>query len=837
MPEESKKRSTNGPFANGASHRLALFFRRWWLPLALLLGAFLYLLWAWSSALFTPIVADDINQTRTNAVLPALREDIQARQTFLPRRDGLREIELIIARPPGEAGSGRLEMQLLDPDGQTIASRQFESRELAHNQVLSLRFPPQANSAGQLYTLILGGSAQNDVSVWGYDLDVHTGGELMLIGGETTAQDLRFITRYQLSFRQALAAIAQSMGANMGLVILSVLLMLLPGCLLLLAGHRWLPALGPASWLGLALAAGIAVWPLLWLWLTVIGGRWRPWSLWLIFVTGWLVVLGLLIFRFRGRTAVGRHHTGSPNSKTISHRRSTRLKGSHLVLLLILFLALAVRLLAVRDLAFPPWVDSSRHALITAVMAESGQAMPDYEPYLEIDRFPYHFGFHTLSAGLSQMIGPSLPDLLLILGQLINALIPLAAFGGVYIMVRRSGVALLAAFLIAIPFFFPAYYATWGRMTQLTAMLVLAAALAMTWQLIRGSRRWRKSWWIVSILVAGLFLIHFRVFLFYLLFAALIWFISRGRHGRWLALAGLLTFVLVTPHAIRLFPETGLAIGGGSIAGYNDFPFGYVTVGWERKFLLAGAVSVLLAVFAAFRGKSWAWLPLSLAAWSGMVVVLLSGQRLGLPELRLLNLNSAYISAFLPLSIILAVAAGQVWRWLSQWRYLRLGGAIIAGAFLAAALIFGVGQQISVLNPVTILAWPQDLVGLEWLEENIDDSSLVAVNSWQWLGQTWTGADGGAWILPLTGISSKTPPADYIYNRSLAQDVKAFNRHVQSVGDWSDPAAADWLGEQGVSYLYVGAKGGTFDPGILAKNPSLQMVFARDGVFIFAVIG
>lgn len=839
MPQESEKPSANRRPERGdeANQRLVSVIWRWWLPLALFLGAILYLLWAWSSGLFTPIVSDDINQNRNNTVLPALGENIQLRQTFLPGRDGLKEIELIVARPPDGAESGRLEMQLLDDSGQIIASREIESKELVHNEVISLRFPHQAHSAGQMYTLILGGTANNNVSVWGYDLDVHAGGELTLIGGETAAQDLRFITRYQLSLFRALSSVIESISTNIGLIILSVLLMLLPGFILLLAGDHWLPTLDPAAWLGLALAAGIALWPVLWLWLTVIGGRWRPWSLWLVFVIGWLTVLLLLLLRFRRRAAADGPQEDSTRQRNVIQWRSTRLKWVHLVLLLILFLALAVRLLAVRDLAFPPWVDSSRHALITAVMSKSGKAMPDYAPYLEINRFPYHFGFHTLSAGVSQMMNPPLPDLLLIMGQLINALLPLAAFAGVYIMVRRSGVALLTAFLIAIPFFFPAYYATWGRMTQLTAMLVLAAALSMTWQLIRGSRCWQKSWWLVSILVAGLFLIHFRVFLFYLLFAALIWLISRGRNGRWLALAGLLTAVFVAPHAIRLYLETGAATGGGSIAGYNDFPFGYVSIGWERGFLLAAAAAILLVVVAALRGKSWAWLPLSLAAWSGMLAVMLSGQRLSLPEIRLLNLNSAYISAFLPLSFILAVAAGQLWRWLSQWRNLQIGGAIIAGALLTAALIFGVGQQIVILNPVTILARPQDLEGLNWMEENLDDSSLVAVNSWQWLGQTWTGADGGAWIVPLTGLNSTTPPADYIYNRSLAQDVITFNTYVQSVPDWSDPTAVDWLKEQGVTHLYVGAKGGTFDPAFLAKNPSLQMVYARDGVFIFAVIG
>ena len=816
------------------THRLS----RWWLVLPVMIGILLFLIWTWATGWFIPIISDDISQIRANTTLPALQETSQVRQTFIPRHDGLTEVEVMIVRPPEGESAGRLAMQLLDSNGQTVGARSFESRDLFHNQTVNLHFPPQAGSAGQPYTLLIAGTAGNDASVWGYDLDVYKEGELTMVGEETAAQELRLTTRYQLSFAAAIEALAGTVWANGGLMLLALVFMFLPGCLLLVGGSRWLPRLDPAAWLGLALALGVASWPVIWLWLTVFGGRWRAWSLWFVLILGWAFVVWKLVGRGEKKTHDGQAAGGAMALRSRVRHQVSRITWHHLLLLLILLLGLAVRLLAVRDLAFPPWVDSSRHALITAVMAESGQTIQDYSPYLEVDRFLYHFGFHTLSASLAQMIDVPLPGLLLILGQLINALVPLTVYAAVYLLVRRSGAALLAAFLVALPFFFPGYYATWGRMTQLTALLVMAAALAVTWQLIRGARIWRRAWWFVALLVAGLFLIHFRLFLLYLVLAGLTWLISRGRHGKWLALAAGVTALLVAPHMVRLVTETRGVTLTRTIAGYNDFPLGYVTIGWERAFLILAAASLILAALAGLRGRAWAWLPLTLAAWAGLVTLLLSGQKLGLPETSLVNLNSAYISAFLPLVIILAITAGRIWRWLRyRPRPLQAGAAIIAGVALAAALLFGIRQQITIINPVTILAWTQDVDGLNWLEEHVGDPAAgpakVAVSSWLWLGQTWTGSDGGAWIVPLTGIASTTPPADYIYNRSLVRDVNEFNKQASATLDWSDPSAADWLQDQGVTHLYVGAKGGYFDPASLARNPKLQMLYGADGVFVF----
>jgi hypothetical protein len=152
---------------------------------------------------------------------------------------------------------------------------------------------------------------------------------------------------------------------------------------------------------------------------------------------------------------------------------------------------------------------------------------------------------------------------------------------------------------------------------------------------------------------------------------------------------------------------------------------------------------------------------------------------------------------------------------------LPTAGYIATGAALIAAALFGWEQQLTILNQETILALPADRAGLDWLAENTPPEAKVAVNSWLWLGSTWAGQDGGAWITPLTGRASTTPPADYIYDRSLALEVDAFNKEAMSWENWADPSAAAWLREQGVTHIFVGARGGFFEPAELALNPGL----------------
>ena len=813
------------------------------------------------SPLCGPLLADDVTQGRLDTALPAPQGELLIEQSFVPRHDGLTAVELLLARYDGQApADAHLDVALWDDAGTLVAAESLSVAALSNNQSYTLHFAPQRDSAGRRYVLRLRGSEGNPVSAWGYSLDVYSGGELTLDAGAlatppaTAARELRFTTRYALTGGGALAAAVAPLRGEWLMLLVAALLLPLPGVWLLLLWRprRW----GGAVWAGAALALGVAAWPLLWLWLSLAGGRWSAATLWAVVVLGWLAVAALALWRrATNRRQPPDTHTSSASeaANATPHFFSPLLPRSPapLLLLTLLAIAVAIRFIAVRDQAFPPWVDSSRHALITAVMVESGRAPDGYAPYLPVQGFPYHFGFHTLSAGLALLTGRPLPVLLLTLGQLLNGLVPLAVFAAGRLATGRPSVGLLAAFLVALPFFFPGYYATWGRMTQLTAMLIMPVLLALTWRLGRG---WARLWPLVGVLAAGLFLVHFRVFLFYLPLAALVGAIEVAKLARPrsraasavvpLLLAGALALLLVMPRVAGLLADTDpLATIGQSQPGYNDFPMGYVTIGWERVYLGLAVAAALSVLVAAFYRRRWAAFPLLLLGWVAVLFLLLAGDRLGLPETLVVNLNSMYITLFLPLSLLLSVVAVEGWRWLARrnsvsTRHPLLAHrllSLLAGIALGLLALFGARQQANILNPQTVLALPQDTAALAWMDANLPADARVVVNAWQWLGVTWAGSDGGAWIVPLTRLATTTPPVDHIYDATLFAQVRAFNEAAMARDDWSDPAAADWLREQGVSHVYAGQRGGPLDPAELSRNPGLALLFQSEGTFVFGV--
>lgn len=790
------------------AHRRYVLFRWLW-PLLGVVLALVWLQWA-SPPWWQPLIAEDISQSRLDVAPAAPTPGNPLQQTFAPRHDGLESVEITLARTgTGDGRGGTLALRLEDELGNLMASQQWPNEQLRHNQTLQLTMPPQPESAGRRYTLSLQGNEANVFSAWAYSLDVYDSGALT---GSGIGADLQFTTRYRLlpaGALRMLAALAVESAPMLGVL---AILLLLPGSVLLLLAGRLLPRLDPAVWLALAMVTGSAFWPVLWQWSTIAGWRWRQGNLIALLVV-LALAMALLIWRRPPRLGPLQWH--------------------HLALGLLLLLALSVRLLAVRDLAFPAWVDSSRHALITRIMVERGQMPGDYTPYLELARVPYHFGFHSLAASLTILGGWPIHRLLLLAGQGLGAAVPLAIYGAASLATRRRTAGLLAAFLVALPFYFPAYYASWGRFTQLTGVLVLPLVLVLTWQLLRGARGWRRAWPLLALLTAGLALLHFRVFLLYLLFVPLAWLAARGRGGRSLLAAGALGALLVAPYLAQTLPQTAPAgILNAPPESYSEFPTGYLTIGWEHGFWWLAGLAWLVALLATARGRAWARLPLLLAAWLGAIVLVLAGP---LPGTWLINVNSAYIVFFVPVALLLASVAARIRYALAPLPAARAIAAAAAAFAVTVALLFGIRQQIAVVNPETVLARPADRAGLDWVERHLPEDALIAVNAWQWLGRAWAGTDGGAWILPVTGRAATTPPVDYMNSRELIITVDAFNRALEEIEDWSDPAAAVHLQREGASHIFAGARGGVFDPATLARNPELCQLYAHDGVFVFGL--
>ena len=344
--------------------------RQWLIWLAVLLSIGLALLWDGLGEpgrpftllpMTNPILAEDVSQARLNNVPPAPHGDVRLEYRFMAQHNGLRELELLLARN-GEAEpteNGRFTLTLTDAQGNQLVTQSLPSRQLTHNQPFVLRFSVQKDSAGRPYLLTLSGSNDNRVTVWGYTADLLENTELNLTAGplsneqpETAVQELHFTSRYQLTWGDALSRMAQLLWQNGGLMLLGLLFLLLPGALLLQIRpfRHLLP--DPMAKIGVMLALGTAVWPIIWYLFSLLGGRFSGWLLWVLLVVGWLL---LLFFQRKG--------AATSRAKTQRGRESFRRKWriEHLVLVTVLLLGLAVRLLAVRDIVFPPWVDSVRH--------------------------------------------------------------------------------------------------------------------------------------------------------------------------------------------------------------------------------------------------------------------------------------------------------------------------------------------------------------------------------------------------------------------------------------------------------------------------------------------
>jgi hypothetical protein len=539
---------------------------------------------------------------------------------------------------------------------------------------------------------------------------------------------------------------------------------------------------------------------------------------------------------------------------------------------LIFLFSLAIRLLMVRDLAAPPWVDSVHHGVITRLILEQGAFPATYAPYMEIDSARYHAGYHSLMAVFTWLSGMDLQAGMLLFGQVLNALIVLPVY---LLTVQLSGerhAGLFAAIIAGLFTPMPAYYTSWGRYTQLAGLLILPAAF---WLVVETRSRWaagglRLAWrtlLLAALTCAGIFLVHYRVaaFLGCLLVAdfivrAGVLLVRRGlqRGQRQPPAAGtselsvyllsvtlttLLSLLLVLPWLPETFSDLFIpkltAWRGGHSQPFEGFAWSFLTSAWGKPSLyLAGAG----AVWGLIRRRPF---PVILGVWSGLMFLIANLEPLGLPGGGFISSLAVGITLFMPLAVTGGFLFGDVYSLGKAWldgRYTGIprwlpGAYRVVWGVLALASMLGAGSALlPILRPVTFLARQADAAGLRWLAENTARDAVVLINPAAWGYGMYQGQDGGYWVTPVTGRRSLPPPVLYGLDNDLER-VAAVNRQVQSVIDLTgDPAALQGvLRANGIDYIFLGGRGGVLSPRRLNASGLFPLLFSSSGVWIFGV--
>jgi hypothetical protein len=782
-----------------------------------------------------PLIAVDQQQSRLNMTAPAPHGDFEIGQTFVAQHNGLSAVEVLSSVPSAYNG-GALTLRLMHGNQRTIAAATFAN--LKHNQPLRLSFDPQAQSQGIIYTLIISADANNQASVWAYSLGGYESGA-MLVAGTPGAADLQFSTSYSYLWPDMLRQAASSFGRLMGLAVPLGLILFGPGLLLVDAGLGFrggLHRLPGVRW-GLALALSLSVLPLAWLWVTVLGMRL---SAVMVAVSYGLVGLALL-WRLWARARRWRLNVTADGARLIVTKSRPAV-----TLAIIVLISLAVRLLAMRDLAFPSWVDSPHHALIVSLMTASGRVPANYLPLLPIDTFIYHFGFHSLAATLEWLTGWSAPALFLMLGQVLNALILLSIYTFVTVITRQLRAGLVAAFFVGLVSLFPAYYVSWGRYTQLVGAVILCPALAAAWALVPppgpaaadSERQKRAGILVVALLAAGLVLTHYRVLSFFAV-AVLVMLALGGRGGwRLVLLAALLAGLLAAPWLLRLAtqalpPALGGPGGLAAEAGYNALPTAYFESVLERGWFIAAA---LAAAYGLWQRARPVWFAL---AWTVVTFALLN---IG-PGTWLVNNNSWTIMLFVPGSLLLGWGSDNVLRAvqsISQTTYWlrRLTGLALSAGFVGLiswATLQGMAAQIAMANPVTVLAEQADAQAIDWIGKNTPAASIFLISGWEWSPGIWSGSDGGAWLWPLIGRRTTLPPVDYIEAADLKREVNQFNQQASGLKVAGSPEMLALLRANGITHVFIGARGGFLKPELFAADSHYQLLYTNGPTWVFAM--
>jgi hypothetical protein len=501
---------------------------------------------------------------------------------------------------------------------------------------------------------------------------------------------------------------------------------------------------------------------------------------------------------------------------------------------------LLFRFYQIRGIVLPPWVDSIHHVLITKVILENGAVPGTLAPYLSVP-FSYYFGFHGVAALISHLGNLPIEKTILILGQVLNACVPLAIFRLGYAIWNDRTKALIAALLVAFFSQMPAYYVTWGRYTLLIGMIMLALAMA---ELIEANRDEFKAgnYGILVLTVIGLALSHYFSLVLFVVFLSLylpyIYFTS-GRHltsaNKKSMLAILLAFILLAPWLIQAYRLSGYntvfnlflpktSDGWQSIQTNAEYLF--KLAGPPRNYVFLGLGILGLIPSLSNRNSR------ILGIWGLIILIAALPAGLKLPNIRP---DHMIIVLFLPLSLSAAYLICYLGDSIAKhFRQEKVRAAILSIPIIGLC-IWGIWDTRSIINPATILATKADITAIQWINDHVDPDARFLINAVTWQNAIYRGVDGGYWLLPLTGRFTIPPPVIFTWGDKAT--TRSINSMAKSISEVKTCDAAFWtiIADGKFTHLYIKDGVGSMQKEAFNTCPGIKRIYSSEGVTVYQI--
>jgi hypothetical protein len=622
------------------------------------------------------------------------------------------------------------------------------------------------------------------------------------------------------------------------LLLVLVAIFFLPGATLLVLSNVWSHWLGWQRYL-VAIGLSIAFYPVLFYSMRSLLPQvaWGPW------------IMGGLLLAMLAVTLVGVWRT------RLFPLRLTTLEW---VAIVILGLSFASRLWFVSVYSFPAWSDSLHHTLLTQLVAEHGRLPLSLEPYFPNQLDMYHLGLYSLSGTVVMLAQVPAHTALLWTVQFLNALCGV----GVYLVldryVSRTG-AVVGLAVVSLFSAHPALWVNWGRFTQLSSLVLLLFVWLFTLESLQFMTMLEKrsrllTFWLstfAALTTAGLFFLHFRVAFFYLLLLVpSLLFVFWQAHGasvvwrtlkRLLAI-GLASFILVLPvlWAAANAYVSNRSGGGATISAeqaqqfrqnYYEFPLSTVPYLVAPVWLLiVGATAVVFGLLQRH------WLTVVTLIWVVGLLILGNLYLLNISILSVTNLGAILIMLYLPLGLLIGSGIEVLRSWLpSTHREWIVRGAL---AFLLLASVPAAYARATTVELYRHFVTPADLEAMRWIDDNVPDDALFAINTYLWLPTFAHGTDAGYWIPYFTGnhIVTSSMLSDGL-TPEYAQTVWQRTQAMEALK--TDLNAVEDLYDLGVTHIYIGARGNFADAGLqkdfLLTSPQVELLFANENTAVLRI--
>lgn len=264
---------------------------------------------------------------------------------------------------------------------------------------------------------------------------------------------------------------------------------------------------------------------------------------------------------------------------------------------------------------------------------------------------------------------------------------------------------------------------------------------------------------------------------------------------------------------------------------YNAMPVELLWAGSNRLLVALAGLGGLLAL----RRRR----PAAAAAliWSALIVLMANPALLNLPYLSFFTNEFVAITLFGPVSLLIAggaALADDALTSLAAGRGAPAPARLTGGALLLALAVWQAAQFQSVVRSDTVLATAADMRAIAWVAREVPPDARFVVNTAGWLYDVDRGADGGWWLLPLTGRQVSTPPVVFNYGpEAYVRAVKAETSWLRG-GAGADPQAlAEFMRDHHYTHVFATGRGRSVDSERLRASPLFEELHRDDDVSIF----